>query len=79
MRIMCDREKKRLCLSEEKYIKKVLDRFKMKDAKPIGTPLVGQFKLGVDLCPSDDKEKEEMRNIPYGATVGSLMYAMVCT
>lgn len=39
MQIMCDRKNKRLWLSQEKYIKKVLDRFNMKDSKPVGTPL----------------------------------------
>eukprot|EP00253_Pinus_taeda_P005136 PITA_05136 len=73
------RKKKRLWLSQEKYIKKVLDRFNMKDAKPVGTPLAAHFKLSTELCPSDDKEKEEMSKIPYASIVGSLMYAMVCT
>eukprot|EP00253_Pinus_taeda_P028006 PITA_28006 len=70
---------KRLWLSQEKYIKKVLGRFNMKDAKPVGTPLATHFKLSTELCPSDDKEKEEMSKIPYASAVGSLMYAMVCT
>jgi len=79
MQIMRDRKNKRLLLSQEKYIKKVLDKFNMKDAKPVGTPLAAHFKLSIELFPSDDKEKEEMSRIPYASTVGSLMYAMVCT
>ena len=51
----------------------------MKDAKPVGTPLATHFKLSAELCPSNDKEKEEMSKIPYASTVGSLMYAVVCT
>ena len=43
MQIMRDRKNKRLWLSQEKYIKKVLDMFNMKDAKPIGTPLAAHF------------------------------------
>lgn len=76
---MHERKNKRLWLSQEKYIKKVLDKFNMKDAKPVGTPLATHFKLSTELCPSDDKEKEEMSRLPYALTVGSLMYAMVCT
>lgn len=79
IRIMRDRKNKRLWLSQEKYIKKVIRRFNMKDAKPVGTPLATHFKLITELCPSDDKEKEEMSKIPYASAVGSLMYAMVCT
>ena len=29
--------------------------------------------------PSIDKEKEDMRRVLYASTVGSLMYAIVCT
>ena len=57
----------------------MLARFNMKDAKLVGTPLASHFKLSTKLCSSDDKEKEEMRKIPYASSVGSLMYAMVCT
>lgn len=35
--------------------------------------------MSTELCPSNDKEKEDMSRIPYASTVGSLMYAMVCT
>ena len=79
MKIMHDKKNKKLWLSQEKYIEKVLDRFNMKSAKPVGTPLATHFKLSTDLCPCDDKEKEEMSKIPYASTIGSLMYAMVCT
>jgi len=65
IRIMHNKKNKRLWLSQEKYIKKVLDRFNMKDAKLVGMPLTTHFKLSTKLCPSDDKEKEEMRKIPW--------------
>lgn len=57
----------------------MLDKFNMKNTKMVGTPLASHFKLSTDLCPCDDKEKEEMRNTPYALAIGSLMYAMVCT
>ena len=50
----------------------------MKDVKLEGTPLATHFKLSVDLCPCNDKEKEEMRKIHYASAVGSLMFSMVC-
>ena len=51
----------------------------MKDSKLVGTSLASHFKLSVDLCPCNDKEKEEMSKVPYASAIGSLMYAMVCT
>ena len=79
MKIVCDKRNKKLWLSQEKCIEKVLDKFNMKDAKPVGPPLAPNIKLSADLCPCDDKEKEEMKRTPYASVVGSLMYAMVCT
>jgi len=79
MDIIRDRKERKLCLSQERYIEKVLDRFNMKDAKPVDTPLATHFKFSVDLCPCNDEEKEKMSKIRYASTVGSLMYAMVCT
>ena len=51
----------------------------MKSSKPVSTPLVGYFKLSKRLYPSTKKEKGEISIIPYLSTVGSLMYAKVCT
>ena len=64
MKIMRDRKNKKLWLSQEKYIEKVLYKFNMKDAKPVGTPLAPNIKLSAKLCPCDDKEKEEMKKTP---------------
>ncbi|KAL6335550.1 hypothetical protein AAG906_030679 [Vitis piasezkii] len=63
----------------ESYIEKVLDKFNMGKAKPVSSPLGSHLKLSSKQSPSSEKEKEEMRNVPYASAVGSLMYAMVCT
>ncbi|MCO5554677.1 hypothetical protein L7F22_008210 [Adiantum nelumboides] len=39
VRIRRQRDQRILYLSQEKYIEKVLDRFNMADAKPLGVPL----------------------------------------
>lgn len=79
MKITRDRQNGKLWLSQEKYIEKVLDRFNMSKAKEISTPLAGHFKLNINQCPLSEKEKAEMKSVPYASAVGSLMYAMVCT
>ena len=79
MQILHDRKAKKLWLSQEKYVERVLERFNMKHAKPVSTPLGGHFKLSKKSCPSSNKEKENMASIPYSSAVGSLMYVMVCT
>ncbi|KAL2621793.1 hypothetical protein R1flu_001998 [Riccia fluitans] len=71
----------RLWLTQRNYARKVLERFNMLDAKPVGTPLANHFKhqLSAKFCPLDATEKGLMSKIPYESAVGSLMYLMVCT
>ncbi|WCJ24324.1 Retrovirus-related Pol polyprotein from transposon TNT 1-94 [Euphorbia peplus] len=45
MIIVRDRNTKKLWLSQEKYVERVLERFNMVNAKPVGIPLVGHMKL----------------------------------
>ncbi|KAL4312354.1 hypothetical protein GQ457_01G013740 [Hibiscus cannabinus] len=79
MEIHRDRSSRKLWLSQQSYVEKVLDRFGMSNAKPVSTPLANHFKLSSELCPKTDKECEEMAKVPYASAVGCLMYAMVCT
>ena len=79
MQILCDRKDKKLWLSQENYIERVLERFNMKHAKLVNTPLGAHFKLRKKSCSSSKKEKGDIASIIYSLVVGSLMYAMVCT
>ena len=79
MRITTDRKNPKLTLSQSEYNEKVLERFKMKDAKIVSTPLASHFKLTKDMCPKTREEINYMSKVPYSSAVGSLMYAMVCT
>ena len=66
-------------MSQETYINKVLERFRMKDCSPSIAPIVKGDRFNLDQCPKNDLEQEQMKNIPYAFVVGSLMYAQVCT
>ncbi|CAM8899657.1 unnamed protein product [Rhodiola kirilowii] len=77
MRII--RNKECLKLSQEEYVKKVLKRFNMDDARPVSTPLASHFQLSKDQSPITEDEMKHMDKIPYASAIGSLMYAIVCT
>lgn len=79
MKISRDRQNRKLWLSQETYIEKVLERFNMSKAKAVGSPLASHLKLSSEQCPKSEKEKLEMIKVPYSSAVGSLMYIMVCT
>ena len=51
MRITRDMKNHKLALSQSEYIEKVLERFRMHNAKLVSTPLFNHFKLSKDMCP----------------------------
>jgi len=67
MKIIRDRKNKKLWLSQEDYVNKVLKRFNMNKAKPVATPLASHFKLSKDMCPSTQALKDEMAIVPSAA------------
>ena len=79
MKISRDRKNRKLWLSQESYIEKVLERFNMSKANAICSPLAGHLKLSSKQCPTSEKDMKEMSKVPYTSAIGSLMYAMVCT
>ena len=68
-----------LGLSQETYINKVLERFRMKDCSRSVSLIVKGDRFNLNQCPKNNLEMEQMMNIPYTSAVGSLMYAQVCT
>ena len=68
-----------LGLSQETYINKVLERFRMTDCSPSVAPIVKGNRYNLNQCLKNDIEREYMKNISYAFVVGSLMYAQVCT
>ena len=79
MRIIRDKANGTLKLSQSEYVKKVLSRFNMNEAKPVSTPLGSYFKLSKEQLPKTEEERDHMSKVPYASAIGSLMYAMVCT
>ena len=68
-----------LRLSQEEYVKKMLNRFSMSDVKSVSTPLATHFKLSKEQSPTTEEERDHMAKVPYASAIGSLMYTMVCT
>ena len=75
---MRDEHSGKLFLLQQRYIKKILKRFEMQDAKSISTPLTTHFKLSISDPLRNEEDERYMSKVRYSRTVGSLMYAMVC-
>jgi hypothetical protein len=79
VKIIRDRSKRLLGLTQEIYIKRMLERYHMQDSKPMDTPVDKSLNLSCDMCPKTLEEKKKMSRVPYASAVDSLMYAMICT
>ena len=79
IKIEIDRSRGTLGLSQEAYINKVLERYRMKDCLYSVAPIVKGDKFNLEQSPKNGLKRKQMKNIPYASTVGSLMYAQVCT
>ena len=79
MRIIRDRTKRLLYLSQKDHVCKVLQHFNMEGGKAISTPLPSYVKLCAKDSLKYDVEKVEMAKVPYASCVGSLVYAMIAT
>ena len=78
MEIRRDKALGRLWLSQSSYVRKVLERFSMENAKPVSTPLANHFKLSTTQCPNTDDDVHDMSKVPHASVVGFLIYALVC-
>ena len=79
MRISRDKNAKKLWLSQENYVEKLLKWFNMVKVKPISTPLATNFKLSLKRSPSSEKNRYDTGKVFYASTVDNLMHVMVST
>lgn len=73
------REKDRTSLDQEVYIEIILEKFGMKDAKAVSTPMNASEKLSLNDCATKTEDIKFMQNIPYQEAIGCLMYLSQCT
>ena len=79
MQIVRDKNSRTLFLTQAVYVKRVLNRFEMINAKHVSIPLSAHCRLSKFQEPEEDKDIEYMKTVPYSSAVGSIMYSMVCT
>ncbi|KAK8694854.1 hypothetical protein V6N13_072398 [Hibiscus sabdariffa] len=79
VKIYRDRSRRLLGLSQSTYIDKVLKRFSMEESKRGFLPMRHGISLSKEMCPSMPQERERMSQILYASTIGSIMYAVICT
>jgi len=61
-------------LSQKKYVEELLEKFDMKHAKTVSTPIDPNLKITKEMCPTMEDERQEMKNRPYRELIGGLIY-----
>ena len=79
IKIYRDRSRCLIGLSQSTYLDKVLKKFKMDQSKKWFLHVLQGVKLSQTQCPTTSEDREKMKVIPYASTIGSIMYAMLCT
>lgn len=79
VKIERNRDDRSLTLSQHQYILDILQRANMTDCKPLATPLDPSIALSSEMAPKDEKERDEMRNVPYINILGAVAYLAIAT
>lgn len=77
LQISRKRETKEIFVNQRAYLKKVVEKFGMKDCKGSSVPAEGRSRLSSEMSPTSKEEQEDMLAIPYRQAIGSLMFAAV--
>lgn len=77
--IIRERNKRALGLSQRQYIDRIAKKSNMEKCSCGELPIGKGDKISIEQSPKKELEKESMKDKPYAALVGNLMYAQVCT
>jgi hypothetical protein len=61
------------------YIDKMCKLFLTETSHPVHTPMKHKDRPRTEMSPTEDADKEEMKDIPYREAIGSLIYLAICT
>lgn len=78
IRIMCNKKEKKLWMSQEHYIERLLQIFKMESFKAVRIPLATHFKLSTNQSPSSEYETFDMFLVQLVDFVKSRQRALEC-
>jgi hypothetical protein len=79
VKIVRDRAKRTLKLSQRQYIVDMLARYGFSDCHPSYTPINPGCVLSTNLSPKTPQDVQAMRSVPYAQAVGSLQYLATAT
>jgi len=74
IKVQREGETGKICLSQQKYVNELCEKFDMQNAKTVPTPIESNVKIAKEIHPKTKDEKREMEKRPYRELVGGLIY-----
>nr|GEW74026.1 hypothetical protein [Tanacetum cinerariifolium] len=79
IKIIRDRSKRLIALSQSAYLEKILKKFRMKNSKKGYNPMMEKPDYRKSQGAKTYTEVHHMQRAPYALAIGSIMYAVRCT
>ncbi|GJU63627.1 retrotransposon protein, putative, ty1-copia subclass [Tanacetum coccineum] len=79
IKIIRDRSKRLIALSQSAYLEKILKKFRMENSKKGYTPMMEKPDYRKSQGAKTPTEVQRMQRVPYASAIGSIMYAVRCT
>lgn len=76
VRVTRNRKTGTISLDQTQYIKDILSRFNMSDCNPTVAPMDANQKISTKMCPSNEDESKQMKDVPYRQLVGALQFCV---
>ena len=72
-----DRDARTISINQRAYIKLMVEKFRLTNAKPVSTPMEPGTQYSIDQCPSSINQMLKMQEVPYSEAVGSVLWPAV--
>ncbi|GJS97465.1 retrotransposon protein, putative, ty1-copia subclass [Tanacetum coccineum] len=79
IKIIHDRSKRLIALSQSTYLEKIQKKFWMENSKKGYTPMIEKPDYRKSQCAKTPSEVQRMQRVPYASAIDSVMYAVRCT
>ncbi|GKC52760.1 retrotransposon protein, putative, ty1-copia subclass [Tanacetum coccineum] len=79
IKIIRDRYKRLIALSQSAYLEKILKKFRMENSKKGYTSMMEKSDYRKSQGAKTPSEVQHMQRVPYVSAIGSIMYAVRCT
>jgi len=72
--VQCEGKTGKICLLHQKHVNELCEKFDMRNAKTMSTPIESNVKISKEMYSKTEDEKHEIEKRPYRKLVEGLIY-----